>query len=57
MQPSIRVTLLGGFAVTVNGVACDVPAAASRLVAMLALRPATPSTSRSRRSSGPTGEW
>ena len=39
MQPSIRVTLLGGFAVTVNGVDCDVPAAASRLAAMLALRP------------------
>ncbi len=39
MQPSIRVTLLGGFAVTVNGVDCDVPEAASRLIALLALRP------------------
>ncbi len=39
MQPSIRVTLLGGFAVTVNGVDCEVPEAASRLVALLALRP------------------
>ena len=39
MQRSIRVTLLGGFAVTVNGVDCDVPEAASRLVALLALCP------------------
>ena len=55
VQPSIRITLLGGFAVTVNGVDCDVPEAASRLVALLALRPHGNLPRRDRgRSSGPT---